>query len=104
MATTREKPIERYLREQCRINGFLCLKFVSPARGGVPDRIIITPGATVFVEVKRPGEDVNPRQRATHARMRRRGAIIHVVDDHDAIDRLLEELHVLSEPTRRQAG
>lgn len=94
MAEIRENTIERHLLAQCRAHGFLCLKFVSPARGAIPDRIIITPGrhGTVFVEVKRPGEVPEPRQRATHAKMRRFGAKVYVVDSRPAVEQLIQHL------------
>lgn len=92
-STRRERAIERYLLDSCRKVGFLCLKFVSPVRGGVPDRIVITPTVgTVFVEVKKPGEQPDPRQRITHSKMRRFGAQIHVVDDRRSVDRLIDRL------------
>lgn len=38
-------------------NGVRCLKFESPGFSGVPDRIILLPGAKViFVEMKKPGK------------------------------------------------
>jgi hypothetical protein len=89
----REKAVEQYLLTQCRRHGLFCLKFVSPARGGVPDRIVLTPTGTVFVEVKRPGGDLEKRQRVMHAKMRRFGAEIHVVDDERAVDAFIT--HVL---------
>ncbi|QOT16722.1 VRR-NUC domain-containing protein [Paenarthrobacter sp. YJN-5] len=89
----REKAVEQYLLTQCRRHGLFCLKFVSPARGGVPDRIVLTPTGTVFVEVKRPGGDLEKRQRVMHAKMRRFGAEIHVVDDEQAVDAFIT--HVL---------
>ncbi|BCW06873.1 VRR-NUC domain-containing protein [Arthrobacter sp. NtRootA1] len=89
----REKAVEQYLLTQCRRHGLFCLKFVSPARGGVPDRIVLTPIGTVFVEVKRPGGDLEKRQRVMHAKMRRFGAEIHVVDDEQAVDAFIT--HVL---------
>lgn len=94
MADIRENPIERYLLAQCRARAFLCLKFTSPSRGGIPDRVVVTSGAhgTVFVEVKRPGESPDPRQHATHAKMRRYGAQVFVVDSHESIDRLMQHL------------
>ncbi|MBT8162922.1 MULTISPECIES: VRR-NUC domain-containing protein [Arthrobacter] len=94
MARILENPVEHYLLAQCRKNGFLCLKFVSPARGGVPDRIIVTGGehGTVFVEAKRPGEQPTRRQQATHAKMRRFGAEIHVVDSYTAVEQLMNHL------------
>lgn len=92
MTRTREKAVERRLLIRCREHRYLCLKFTSPARGGVPDRVIVTPACTAFVEVKKPGERPDDRQRATHAKMRRFGAVVFVVDDAAGVDRLIEEL------------
>lgn len=94
--TPRESVIERYLLKQCRNHGFLCMKFVSPARSGVPDRIVVTPGGTVFVEVKRPGEDLSALQKATHPKLRGYGAVIYVIDDRAEVDNLISELIELS--------
>ena len=88
----REEVIERYLLQRCRENGFMCLKFVSPARGGVPDRLLVTPTGTVFVEVKRPGGHLDRRQRLMHAKLRRFGGKVHVVDDKAAVDELVARL------------
>jgi hypothetical protein len=53
--TQLEKDIEQKLRNQIKARGGLCLKWVSPGNNGVPDRIILLPGARIyFVETKRP--------------------------------------------------
>ena len=53
--TTLEKEIEKKLREMVERHGGLCLKWVCPGWSGVPDRIIILPGAhVIFAETKRP--------------------------------------------------
>lgn len=50
-----ERDVERYLVQQTKRLGGACLKFVSPGCNGVPDRILLLPGARLaFVEVKRP--------------------------------------------------
>lgn len=50
-----EKDIERKLTEMVKRHGGLCLKWVCPGWSGVPDRILLLPGARVcFVETKRP--------------------------------------------------
>jgi hypothetical protein len=102
-----ERDIERYFREQCRKNGFLCLKFVSPARNGVPDRIVVTQAETVFVELKKPGGSLRKIQRVMHSKLRRYGAVVHVVDDHQSVDQLITELsdgrRPIAEPDERAA-
>ncbi|WP_433855155.1 VRR-NUC domain-containing protein [Streptomyces kronopolitis] len=97
MARTPEGVVEEYLLTQCRANGFLCLKFVSPARGGVPDRIVVAPRGTVFVEVKRPGGQLRKLQRLTHAKLRHHGAEVHVVDDKPSVDLFIA--HLLQSPS-----
>lgn len=89
---SKERTIEGYLLGQCRAQHLLCLKFTSPTRGGVPDRVIVSSTKTVFVEVKRPGEKPTRRQLAVHAKMRGFGAEIHVVDDRAGVDALINEL------------
>lgn len=90
--TPRENRIESYFRRQCRLYGFLALKFVSPARNGVPDRMVITPAGTVFVELKRTGEQPTRLQNAMHRKMRRFGAAVHVLDSVPAVDAFVRQL------------
>ncbi|WP_405749204.1 VRR-NUC domain-containing protein [Streptomyces sp. NBC_01411] len=97
MARMPEGAVENYLLTQCRANGFLCLKFVSPARGGVPDRIVVAPRGTVFVEVKRPGGQLRKLQQLTHAKLRRHGAEVHVVHDKPSVDAFIA--HILESPS-----
>lgn len=89
---TIENEIEAYLLESCRSAGWLCWKFTSPGRAGVPDRVVITPRTTVFVEVKRPGGRLRRLQQAIRTKMLRAGAAVHVVDNRSAVDALVTEL------------
>ena len=50
-----EKEIEAKLRRMVESHGGRCLKWVCPGWSGVPDRIVLLPGArVVFAEVKKP--------------------------------------------------
>lgn len=50
-----EKDIEQKLRRTVEKHGGQCLKWVCPGWAGVPDRLVLLPGARViFVETKRP--------------------------------------------------
>lgn len=50
-----EKDIEQALIRMVKKHDGLCLKWVCPGWSGVPDRIILLPGAHImFVELKRP--------------------------------------------------
>ncbi|MFC9755175.1 VRR-NUC domain-containing protein [Streptomyces sp. NPDC056921] len=100
MTPPRERDIEGYLLAQCRAHGLLCLKFVSPARRGVPDRIVVAPRGTVFVEVKRPGGQLRKLQQRTHAKLRDHGAEVHVVDDKPSVDAFIA--HLLESPAHER--
>jgi Holliday junction resolvase len=51
-----ESDLERKVVEYCRLKGMLCYKFSSPARRGVPDRIILYKGRVLFLELKAMGQ------------------------------------------------
>lgn len=88
----RETDVENYLLTQCRSRGFLCLKFISPSINGVPDRILVSPAQTLFVEVKRPGGTPRRLQAEIIDRLRRAGGVVHVVDTFSAVDGLMRRL------------
>lgn len=68
------------------------MKFVSPGTAGVPDRIIVTPRRTVFVEVKAPGEKPRPLQLAVMRQIEKAGGKCFVVDSVESVNSLVEEL------------
>lgn len=84
--------IEDYLINQAKKNKMLCYKFVSPGENGVPDRIVIYNGYVVFVELKKPGEDARPLQKAVIKKMKSRGAEVHVIDSKPLVDKLMQDL------------
>lgn len=87
-----ENYVETYLRDEGKNRGFKCYKFTSPSNSGVPDRIVIGHGSTVFVETKAPGKKTRPLQDAVHREMRRYGAEIYVLDNHEDVDALFDTL------------
>lgn len=89
-APIKESVVEKHLLSQCREVGFLCYKFTSPAKSGVPDRVVITPAGTVFVELKRPAQgDARRLQLAQHDKMRRHGAAVVVLNTRESVDRFI---------------
>ena len=91
-----ESSIERHLIAACQRHGFLCWKFTSPGRTGVPDRVLITPAGTVFVELKRPGGTLRTKQEVVVAAMRRAGGTVYTLDSLAAVDALVKQLLLAS--------
>ena len=91
--TELERDIERALVGMVKRNGGLCLKWVCPGWSGVPDRIILLPGARViFAETKRPrGGKIAPMQEWWAKQLKRLG-FSHVYIKNKADIALLEEL------------
>ena len=86
-----ERDVERYLIKECEKRGWLCWKFVSPGRRGVPDRVVIRSGGVAFVEVKRKGGRVSPLQIRRIEELTRRGVAARVVKTKGAIDEMIKE-------------
>lgn len=93
-----EKTIETYLRKRVKESGGLALKLVCPGWTGVPDRLILMPGARVyFAEVKDTGKKPRPRQLYVHERLQGLGFTVFVPDSREAVDQMMECI-------RREAG
>ena len=86
-----ERDVERYLIKECEKRGWLCWKFVSPGRRGVPDRIVIRPGSAAFVEVKRKGGRISPLQIRRIEELIRLLMPARVVETKGEIDEMIRE-------------
>lgn len=83
----RESCIERYLVKRVEADGGLCEKFVSPGRVGVPDRLITWPGGEMhLVECKAPGKVPRASQIRDHARRKRLGVEVYLLDTKEKVD------------------
>lgn len=87
-----EKDIEKRLRLGIKSLGGKAYKFSSPGNNGVPDRIVLIRGRSFFVELKRPGQDLNPRQRAVRKDFKKLGFEVYKLDTIDDVDKFLEEV------------
>ena len=81
-----ENYVEKYLLSQAEKHGFLCYKFVSPGRKGVPDRILIGHGETVFVECKSDTGKTSKIQDLVIDKMRWHGARVCVMATRQDVD------------------
>lgn len=89
----REREIERKLVSAVKSRGGICPKFVSPGFDGMPDRVVLLPhGKIGFVEVKRPGEQPRPLQKARHRILRKLGFLVFVLDGEEQIGGMIDEI------------
>lgn len=86
----RERLIESYLVAQVIAAGGEVRKVRWVGRNGAPDRCVMLPdGWLCWVETKATGALCRPHQLREHARMRRMGQRVLVVDTLDGVDELL---------------
>lgn len=85
----RERDVEQYLVEQVKAKGGEVRKVRWIGRHGAPDRIVMLPDRTIWVELKAPGEKAKPHQVREHERMRRMGQRVEVVDSFEGVDEVL---------------
>ena len=89
----REKTIEQSLVKAVRNAGGLALKFVSPGMAGVPDCLLLFPGARIaFVELTAPGKKPRPLQLHRHDQLRALGFKVYVLDNAEKIGEIINEL------------
>ena len=88
-----EGRVESYLRDRCKRNGFLCYKFTSPGTSGVPDRVVIARGRTVFVELKAETGKLSELQKYRITEMKDAGADVRVISSRPGVDAFIKEMN-----------
>jgi len=97
-----EKQIEAKGGEFAKDEDILHLKFTSPGRAAVPDRVLLAhiPESLRpliakyirFVEYKREGQKPTPAQEREHARLRGRGFTVDVVDSIEGAKQVIRDM------------
>lgn len=94
-----EKLIESKLVKLAVRLGGLAWKWVSPGTAGVPDRIVLLPGARiVFVETKDRGEKPDKRQLYRKAQLEALGFDVRVIDRAEDLEALENEIRAAQLP------
>lgn len=91
----KENYIEGYIFDEVKKAGGICWKFTSGITG-VPDRVVILNGHTVFVELKAPDGAPSKMQLVRAAQIAHAGGQSLIIDTRQDVDRLIEKL--LAEP------
>jgi hypothetical protein len=77
----RERLVELNLKNGTESKGGLCLKLLPDYFNGLPDRLLLLPGARVyFVETKAPNEKPGKLQKWVHDKLRGLGFEVYVLD------------------------
>lgn len=85
-----ESDVERYLVDRCKAMGGEVRKVRWIGRHGAPDRRVMLNGVCFWVELKAPGERCKPHQIREHARMRKHGERVFVIDSLEGVDEVLK--------------
>lgn len=88
----KEKDIEKRLVNGVKSLGGRCYKWVSPGNSGVPDRIVLLDGETIFVELKRGDGVVSPIQERQIRRIAKTGNQVEVIFGKSGVDNFLRRL------------
>ena len=88
-----EKEIERYLKRRIEALGGKAIKFISPANLGVPDRIVISPGGTIyFIELKNEVGKLRKIQEYQAKSLMELGCNYKFINSKYEVDKLIEEI------------
>ena len=88
-----EKDTEKYLSDEVKKLGGLCVKFPPLFFRGFPDRIVLLPGGVVvFVELKDAGRKPSKIQESVHAKLRGLGFRVEVSDGKEEIKKFISTL------------
>lgn len=89
----RESHLERKFRQAVERIGGRAPKWVSPGNRGVPDRICLLPGGqTIYVELKAPGEPLQPLQRKWQKTLLAMGHKHYKIDSEEDIESFIREV------------
>lgn len=85
-----EKAIEKYLVEQVKAIGGICLKYSNANMVGYPDRVVcLHGGRTVWVELKSRGKRPTKVQVIRQGELVSLGHEVHTIDNKQSIDELI---------------
>ena len=85
----REREIEAYLVKRVEAIGGEVRKVRWLSRRGAPDRFVMLPGRSIWVELKAPSKKAQRHQLREHERMRSQGQTVLVIDSLEEVEKLI---------------
>lgn len=76
-----ESPIEKYVVERAKADGWFARKMRWIGVDGAPDRFFAKAGRIVLIEFKTPGGKARKRQKEEHDELLAAGVEVHVADN-----------------------
>ena len=90
-AEVSEKAIERYLVDEVKKLGGVCLKYSNQNMAGYPDRVALLPGGrTIWIELKSKGKKPTKLQTIRIDQLASLGHQVFVADSKERINEILE--------------
>ena len=86
----KESDVERKIGNHAFTLGIIPMKFTSPNCAGVPDRMFLYKGRTLFMEIKKMGKDLEPLQVVWQKKLTKQGFIALKIDSIDEGKKVLE--------------
>lgn len=83
--TMLESQVQSRIRDKLIGAGWLVNKLIQTSNNGTPDLIAHRKGRTVYIEVKRPGEQPGPLQEYRIGQLRAQGIEAYTIDDPDKL-------------------
>lgn len=93
MKIIRERDLEKYLVKCVKELGGEVRKVKWIGRHSAPDRLVMLPARSTWVELKAPGKGPTAAQAREHKRMRDLGQHVEVINSFEGVDALLGPLH-----------
>ena len=88
-----ESQLERKFCDKIKHFGGLPLKFISPGRAGVPDRIVLLPGGKIyFVELKNEVGKTSIIQEYVFEKFERLGFKVKIINSVESLNNFLQEV------------
>lgn len=87
----KESKIEKQIVDHAKSLGWHVLKFVSPSKRGVPDRIFFKSGIVLFMEIKKEGEPPRRQQIKRLKELNDQNIPAFVVDDIDQGKKIINQ-------------
>ncbi len=89
----REKTIEAKLVKAVKAAGGIAPKLFCPGFDGMPDRLILFPGAkAAFIELKAPGKKPRPLQVRRKKQLESLGFSVYCIDSESQIGGVIDEI------------